>query len=49
MNINNNKDYTTISLNDYFKIIETQQPEERIEKSIKEFDNIYKSLNEFNK
>lgn len=49
MNINNNKDYTIISLNDYFKIIEAQQLEERIEKSIKEFDNIYKSLNEFSK
>lgn len=49
MNKNKNQDYTMISLNDYFKIIEAQQIEERIEKSIKEFDNIYKSLKEFNK
>lgn len=49
MNKDINKDYTTISLNDYFKIIETQQLEKRIEKSIKEFDTIYKRINEFNK
>lgn len=44
-----NNNYENISLYEYLDILKQIELEKRIEKSIKEFDNIYKTLNEFNK